>query len=87
MPVGGLTFTTEIETCIDALDEMTPPSEFKTEILSRLRDAYQPGRTFTEAFSIWVTHLFREYGLVLIDPSHPDLIAMAQEPQTAPRQQ
>jgi len=80
VPVGGLRFSDEIEACVGALDEMTPPSEFKLEILSLLSDAYQPGRTFTEAFSIWVTHLFGAYGLVLIDPSHPDLIAMAQQP-------
>ena len=80
VPVGGLKFSAEIEACVDALDEMTPPSEFKPEILSSLKEAYQPGRTFAEAFSIWVTHLFSAHGLVLIDPSHPDLIAMARQP-------
>jgi len=80
VPVGGLRFSDEIKSCVDALDEMTPPSEFKPEILSRLRDAYRSGRTFTEAFSLWATYLFSAYGLVLIDPSHPDLIAMAQQP-------
>ena len=80
VPVGGLKFSAEIDACVDALDEMTPPSEFKPEILSMLREAYQPGRTFAEAFSLWVTHLFSAHGLVLIDPSHPDLIAMAQQP-------
>jgi bacillithiol biosynthesis cysteine-adding enzyme BshC len=80
VPVGGLKFSAEIEACVSVLDEMTPPSDFKPEILSKLRDAYQPGRTFTDAFSSWVTHLCSAYGLVLIDPSHPDLIAMAQQP-------
>jgi len=80
VPVGELRFSDEIQSCIGALDEMTPPSEFKPELLSRLRDAYRPGRSFAEAFSIWVTHLFSDYGLVVMDPSHPDLIAMAQEP-------
>jgi bacillithiol biosynthesis cysteine-adding enzyme BshC len=80
VPVGKLKFSGEIEACVGAMDDMTPPSEFKPEILSRLGDAYQPGRTFTEAFSIWVTRLFSSYGLVIIDPSHPDLMAMAQQP-------
>ena len=80
VPVGRVEFSAEIEACVGALDEMTPPSEFKPEILSQLKDAYQPGRTFTEAFAIWSTHLFRDHGLVLIDPSHPDVIAMAVEP-------
>ncbi len=80
VPVGGLKFSAEIEACVGALEEMTPPSEFKTEILSLLKEAYRPGRTFAEAFSKWMTRLFSAWGLVLIDPSHPDLIAMAQKP-------
>jgi bacillithiol biosynthesis cysteine-adding enzyme BshC len=80
VPVGGLRFSTEIEACVGALDEMTPPSEFKPEILSLLKEAYRPGRTFAEAFSIWMTRLFSAHGLVLIDPCHPDLIAIAQQP-------
>jgi len=79
-PVGGLKFSAEIEASVDQLDEMTPPAEFKPEILAMLKEAYQPGRTFAEAFSRWVTQLFGAHGLVLIDPSDPDLIAMAQEP-------
>jgi len=74
LPVGGLRFSAEIEACVGALDEMTPPSEFKPKVLSLLKDAYQPGRTFAEAFSIWMTHLFSARGC------HPDLIAMAQQP-------
>jgi len=80
LPVGGLRFSAGIDACVDALDEMTPPTEFKPEVLSRLKDAYQPGRTFAAAFSIWMTRLFSSYGLVLIDPSHPDLNAMARQP-------
>ncbi len=41
-----LRFSAEIEACVDALDEMTPPSEFKPEVLSMLKEAYRPGRTF-----------------------------------------
>ncbi len=80
LPVGGLRFSAEIDACVDALDEMTPATEFKPEVLSLLKEAYQPGRTFAEAFSIWMTHLFSAHGLVLIDPSHPDLMAMARQP-------
>jgi bacillithiol biosynthesis cysteine-adding enzyme BshC len=81
--VGGLRFSAQIEACVGALDEMTPQSEFKPEIMSLLKEAYQPGRTFAEAFAIWMTHLFGAHGLVLIDPCHPDLIAMAREPLLA----
>jgi len=80
LPVGGVAFSAEIEACVDALDEMTSPSEFKAEVLSMLKEAYQPGRTFGDSFATWVTRLFSDHGLVLIDPSHPDLTAMAQKP-------
>lgn len=78
--VGGLSFSAQIEACVGALDEMTPQSEFKPEVLMLLKEAYQPGRTFAEAFAMWMTHLFSAHGLVLIDPCHPDLIAMARDP-------
>jgi len=83
VPVGGLKFSDDIEACVAAMDEMTPHSEFKPEILSRLRDAYQPGRTLADAFAIWATTLLGAHGLVLMDPSHPDLIAMAKQPIVA----
>ncbi|MCP4899452.1 MAG: bacillithiol biosynthesis cysteine-adding enzyme BshC [bacterium] len=79
VPVGGLRFSSEIETCIEQLDAMTPPSEFKAEILSLMSGAYRPGRSFTEAFSQWLTCLCSTYGLVLIDPDHPDLKAMGHD--------
>jgi bacillithiol biosynthesis cysteine-adding enzyme BshC len=79
VPVGGLSFSSEVEACLEELEELTPPSEFKSEILSALSESYRPGRSFTEAFSQWMTSLFSDYGLVLIDPCHPDLSAMAQQ--------
>lgn len=68
--------TSEISGCIQRLDDLTRGSEFKPRILSHLQDAYRAGRMFTDAFARWMTCLFRSYGLVLVDASHPGLKKM-----------
>lgn len=78
-PVGGLEFSAEITNCVAALDEATAPSEFKEGVLTALKEAYRPGNTFGEAFHRWMTHLFGEFGLIFIDPSHPELLALARK--------
>ncbi len=73
LPASELVLTQEIEGCLAQLEDFTHDSEFKPEILARLREAYPPGRSFSEAFAVWMTHLFKSYGLIIIDPSHPTL--------------
>jgi len=79
IPVAKILFSSTIETCLQRLDELTPSSEFKPAVLAELRQAYQPERSFVEAFAQWMTFLFKSYGLVFIDPSHPMLKAMGKE--------
>ncbi len=72
-PVSKIMLSTEISNCIQQLKDLTHDSEFKPEILSQLGTAYQPGRSFVEAFAQWMTRLFKSYGLIFIDAAHPDL--------------
>jgi bacillithiol biosynthesis cysteine-adding enzyme BshC len=72
-PVSEINLSNEISDCIQQLDDLTHDSEFKPEILSELDRAYQPGRSCVEAFAIWMTRLFKSYGLILIDAAHPNL--------------
>lgn len=72
-PVSDIMLSTEILACLQQLDEFTHDSEFKTEILSQLGAAYQPERSFVEAFARWMTRLFKPYGLIFIDAAHPDI--------------
>lgn len=72
-PVANVELTEEIANCIQQLDDLTHESEFKPEILSRLKTAYQPGRSIVDTFARWMTQLFKSYGLVFIDAAHPDL--------------
>ena len=54
-------------------------TEFKADILGSLTEAYQPGRSYVEAFGRWMTRLFKSRGLILIDASHPRLKEMGRE--------
>ena len=72
-PVSKIVLSAEISNCIQQLNDLTRDSEFKQEILSQLGEAYQPGRSFAEAFAQWMTRLFKSYGLIFIDAAHPDL--------------
>ena len=70
----------------DSVSELTarlaselPDTEFKAEILSALQEAYQPGRNMGEAFGRWLMHLFKDFGLVLVDPSDGELKSLAAE--------
>ncbi len=76
LPASDIILTREIDACLEQLDEYTQESEFKAEILAPLREAYKPGRSFSESFAVWMTHLFKSYGLIFIDPSHPELKAL-----------
>ena len=48
---------------------LLPPSEFRADVLARLRDAYAPGRGFAEAFARWMGSLLAGRGLLLFDPA------------------
>lgn len=72
-PVSRIVLTPEISNCLRQLDDFIRDSEFKPEILQQLGTAYRPGRSLVEAFAQWMTRLFKSYGLIFIDPEHPDL--------------
>jgi len=73
IPASKWMLNSEISNCIQRLHGLTRNSEFKPNILLHLSDAYQTNLSFAEAFARWMTHLFKSYGLVFVDASHPDL--------------
>ncbi len=72
-PVSNIVLSEEISHCIQQINDLTHDSEFKPEILSQLGTAYQPGRSFTDAFARWMTRLFMPYGLIFMNGAHPEL--------------
>lgn len=78
-PVSRIILTTEISNCFQQLRDSTHDSEFRPDILSQLGTAYQPGRSFVEAFARWMTRLFKSYGLIFVDAGHPGLKDLGKE--------
>ncbi|MGB8960090.1 MAG: bacillithiol biosynthesis cysteine-adding enzyme BshC [Candidatus Aminicenantales bacterium] len=79
IPASALIVPPEISGCLRRLEDLTPGSEFKADIIAALGDAYRPGRGWVEAFARWMTRLFRSRGLIFIDASEPRLKALGEE--------
>jgi bacillithiol biosynthesis cysteine-adding enzyme BshC len=67
--VGGVLLDESIEEATRLLFDLVPSSEFLPDLEKLVRESYQPGRTFGEAFARMLTSLTSAYGLVLIDPT------------------
>jgi bacillithiol biosynthesis cysteine-adding enzyme BshC len=77
LPVGRVTLDDSVTQLIDDLLRLLPQTEFSGDLQSLLRDAYAPGRSFSNAFAQMMTRLTGERGLILLDPIDADLKRMA----------
>ena len=77
LPVSRVRLGEEIGPLMDELAAALPAAPGAESILADLRAAYSPGRTYPQAFGTWMTNLFGEQGLVLVDPSDVRLKRMA----------
>ncbi|HZB43821.1 MAG TPA: bacillithiol biosynthesis cysteine-adding enzyme BshC [Pyrinomonadaceae bacterium] len=76
-PVGGVSLDASIEDAVKRLIDLLPSSEFVPDVERLVRDCYQPGRRFGEAFARMLTALAGRYGLVLFDPTDARLKRLA----------
>lgn len=67
-PAGAVPVTPAVFEVIEGLERLTPNSEFKSEIAEFLRETAGRSSSLTEWFGRILTRLFRDWGLVLIDP-------------------
>lgn len=78
-PVGRLLLPETIQTLLDTLAELLPPTTYQASLLQLLRETYRPGVSLLDAFARllkqWVP---QDLGLVFIDPDDPRLKALAQ---------
>ena len=72
-PVGRVVLCGGITQAIDEFVAMLPPSEFTPEIERDLRESYAPGTGFAAAFAKLMARLFKNYGVVLLDPLDEEL--------------
>jgi len=61
----------------DQLPDILPETEYTGDLLLAARDCYAPGRTLSEAFGRLLLHLSQGSGLVVMDPTSPELKRLA----------
>ena len=72
-PVGVIAFNDEISTLLQRMEQQFGSSE----VLTLLQESYRPGETFGSAFGKFYAQLFADLGIVLLDPSDPELHVVA----------
>ena len=76
-PVGHVHLDESITEVIDQLFELLPASEFADEMKSLVQNAWQPGRSYSEAFATMMTSLLGGYGLIFLNPLDSELKQLA----------
>ncbi|MCG8608399.1 bacillithiol biosynthesis cysteine-adding enzyme BshC [bacterium] len=74
-PVSAIEVNAQISSVLELLESATHPSGFKSTVLDLLAAVYEPGAGFSKAFGMLLTHLFKSFGLILIDASDPRIKA------------
>src|SRR5207245_8753779 len=67
-PVGRVILDDSINEVVQHLLDRLPESEFIPDLKALLRDTWQPGRSYGEAFARMMTALPGRHGLILLDP-------------------
>ena len=76
-PVGRAVLDQSIEGTVEDLLQLLPQTEFSAELARLVREAYQPGQRFGDAFARLLTRLAGSRGLIVLDPLDPDLKRLA----------
>ncbi len=77
VPVARTRLDASISTALDELAGALAPTEFRSELVARLREIYVPGIGMAEAFARWLEALLGERGLVVFDASDPSAKPLA----------
>jgi len=67
-PVGQVRLTSDISAALDRLEAGLPPGEPRDRLLLDLRETFQPGATWSQAFARFLARLFGQWGVILLDP-------------------
>ena len=70
-PVDALMLDGGIEAALAAIDAALPATEFKADIVTRLRRHYRSGVSMARAFACWLDDLLGAHGLVVFEGSDP----------------
>jgi bacillithiol biosynthesis cysteine-adding enzyme BshC len=71
LPVAAVPLDNGIADVLTALEQILPPTEFRSSLVADLRAAYAPGVGMAEAFGRWLERVLGDRGLVVYDASDP----------------
>jgi bacillithiol biosynthesis cysteine-adding enzyme BshC len=66
--VGNLLFDESLNEFLAKLDSNTRDTDFKNDLLIKIKEYYKPGKSFKQSFRELIFWLFDEYGIILFDP-------------------
>lgn len=72
-PVGEVKFDEKIDETLKTLEDALQETEFKDEVLKLVRFAYSKGSNFAQAFVKFVGELFKDFGLIFLNPNDVEL--------------
>lgn len=78
LPMSAVTLDRGIEKLLDEYGELLPDTDFSGELLSQLRQIYSSGESIVDAFGRYLLRFLGDKGLILVDPSDPELRTLAQ---------
>ncbi|MCA9732229.1 MAG: bacillithiol biosynthesis cysteine-adding enzyme BshC [Deferribacteres bacterium] len=72
-PMSSTQIPQEMENLITGLSSSFHDTEFKEALLGELRSAYNTRHYFSDAFGHWLMQCLQDFGLILVDPSDPEI--------------
>ncbi|HLY63633.1 MAG TPA: bacillithiol biosynthesis cysteine-adding enzyme BshC [Terriglobia bacterium] len=67
-PVGRVKFTEQISAALGTIENTLPPGPSRDQLLRDLRECYQPGALWGNAFGRFLARVFSKWGVALLDP-------------------
>lgn len=72
-PVGNITFDRFINEINEQLKSNLMESDFRPKLIENISKIYKEGNDFKHAFAQFMNYIFKEHGLVFIDPSSEEI--------------
>lgn len=77
--IGRMTVTPGIERVLEDLEHVLPPTDFREELLSDIRDAYAPGTSMIKAFVTLMERILGPGRIAYLSPDDADLKASVRD--------
>ncbi len=71
--IGKINFDEALNEFFSKYESSLRDSDFKNELLTKLKECYQVGKSFKQSFKELIFWSFDEYGLVIFDPQDPQV--------------